>query len=245
MTLNNTLIKLVGTSFKTSVNPLEVRCDGYLLEPVKAPNKDGELEAIGYELLVGSFIGSKSQCEGVLRTWRKEDLYLQDLSHNGDTSGTGKEGAFRKNEFYKVFSRKEDVSIETQSEHVMGSLYRRTVVIDSRIRPDLLNGDATAAYLVGEDKNQARSLFWNVLDKLPCPIHPDWETHLWLQFRNKEWIESLIGHRMAGYRISIDKEAILELVADLVEQDKLPNIIPSATADEAIEPKGCTAPIAA
>ncbi len=149
---------------------------------------------------------------------------------------------------------------------VTGSLYRRTVAINPKIKAENLNGDSTEGYLIGESLAQARDQFWNVLNKLSAPVQPEWEDELWKRFTasgsarltgvdinkwRKEhdisdaefallldmqpWVDELIGHRMHGYKLQLNKDAIQILLSALVYCDILPNVIP-ATSKTDVEP---------
>lgn len=152
-------------------------------------------------------------------------------------------------------------TVEDLQKSHMGSLYRRYVYIHPKIKPENLSGDSTAGYLIGETLQQARDQFWNILDKLPAPIQPEWEEELWKRFTasgtdrvagvniskwraaldvtdeeiatlvgTTPWIETLEGHRMFGYKINLDKEAVKLLISALVYSDALPNVIPAPEA---------------
>lgn len=139
-----------------------------------------------------------------------------------------------------------------------GSLYRRVVAINPKIKAENLNGDSTEGYLIGENHIQARGQFWNVLDKLPAPIQPEWEEELWKRFtaygsdriagvnitkwreeheitddefglliEMQPWVDECVGHRMFGYKLNLNKEAIQLLISALVYCDVLPNCIPA------------------
>lgn len=142
-----------------------------------------------------------------------------------------------------------------------GSLYRRVVAINPKIKAENLNGDSTEGYLIGENHIQARGQFWNVLDKLPAPIQPEWEEELWKRFtaygsdriagvhitkwreehditdeefglliEMQPWVDECVGHRMFGYKLNLNKEAIQLLISALVYSDVLPNCIPATTS---------------
>jgi hypothetical protein len=158
-------------------------------------------------------------------------------------------------------------TISDLKKYVTGSLYRRVVAINPKIKAENLNGDSKEGYLIGETLAQARDQFWNVLDKLPAPIQPEWEEELWKRFTahgskritgvdtpkwRKEhditdaefalliemqpWVDELVGHRMFGYKLNLNKEAIQLLISALVYSDVLANVIPIPPAPAAKEP---------
>lgn len=105
-------------------------------------------------------------------------------------------------------------TVEDLQKSHMGSLYRRVVYIHPKIKPENLSGDSTAGYLIGETLQQARDQFWNILDKLPAPIQPEWEDELWKRFTASG------TDRVAGVNISKWKavfEVTDEEIAKLVD----------------------------
>jgi len=127
-----------------------------------------------------------------------------------------------------------------------GSLFKRYVFVAKKARQDDITGDTTEAYMVGRTKAEARAQFWTILDQLYIPVDISWEETFWDAFTRMGWVKELDGHRMAGYKLAIpaikehaESEGfdLYDLLARLITDDVLPNIVPEEELKETLTVK--------
>lgn len=111
-------------------------------------------------------------------------------------------------------------SVET---FIIGSKYSRMIAVGPEVQGTTIAGANTNhIYLIGSDPHRAKLQFFARLVQATIPILPEWQDILWEKFQTEEWIKPLVGHRMAGFVVAINRENILDLIGGMVEKRELP-----------------------
>lgn len=83
-------------------------------------------------------------------------------------------------------------------------------------------GKPECIYLVGTDPNKAKEQLFAKLVAQQVPALPEWEEALWAEFQRAGWVVSLGGTGWQGFKLSVNRDQVLELICSLVKARALP-----------------------
>ena len=96
---------------------------------------------------------------------------------------------------------------------IMGSRYQRIIGRSHELTGKSKTGESDVFYLYGPTLEAARKKFFPVLLAMEVPMLQQWDNHFWKLFQEEGWVTPLTGLGMAGYRISMDRDAICALIS--------------------------------